>query len=175
MCFISGLSNWFKRCPYFFWGCFSLCRPHADINNLKKIMRKSQNVLSTVPSAGTAEKSKADFFLFFIFFSIKIKKKKKMHPPLCCSLSHTPTNTRPDTHSNPLTSIQTNKWRRADERARQRREEGEEGWCLVFIIHTLVACSVTLFSLSSLLSLTLSGLIEPQGDCIARSPRNAIA
>lgn len=145
MCFISGLSNWFKRCPYFFGGCFSLCRPHADINNLKKIMRKSQNVLSAVPSAGMA---------FFSPSKFK-KKRKKMHPPLCCSLSHTPTNTRPDTHSNPLTSIQTNKWRRADERARQRREEGEEGWCLVFIIHTLVACSVTLFSLSSSRSLYL--------------------
>lgn len=78
-----------------------------------------------------------------------------MHPPLCCSLSHAPTNTRPDTHSNPLTSIQTNKWCRADEKARQRQEEGEKGWCLVFIIHTLVACSVTLFSLSSSRSLYL--------------------
>lgn len=62
MCFISGLSNLFKDCPYF-WGCFSCCCSPTYTNNLEKIMRKSQNVLSPVPSAGFAAKPELTFFI----------------------------------------------------------------------------------------------------------------
>lgn len=100
---------------------------------------------------GWLKKSRADFF-FLPHQNVLFFFKRCTH----CFAVHclTPPQTHAH-HSNPLTSIQTNKWCRADEKVRL--EEGEKGWCLAFIIHTLVACSVTLFSPPPL---TLSGLIE---------------
>lgn len=91
------------------------------------------------------------------FFSL-IKNLKKMHPLFCRSLAHTLdfcAHTR-----NPPTS--TN----GAERRKSRRAEIQKIWCLVFITHTRVARSVTLFRLSSSSSLYQGGLnvCETRGD-----------
>lgn len=141
MRFLQGPSHLFKDCTHFWIAPHFRC-PWTDTNNLTRIMRKITKCSLHAPIWWVCCKTRDDFFFFHQNF-------KKMHPLfffLLFARSHSLSHTH---HSNPLTSIQTNYWCREDEKARQTQEEREKGRCLVFIIHPLVACSVTLFSLSS--------------------------
>lgn len=98
----------------------------------------------------------------WLFFHKHFKKAQLL---FCCSLSdahaHMPTYAHPHIHTHmrahtiqiPRQAYRQTSGAEQKGKLRQRREEREKGWCLVFIIHTRVACSVTLFSCSSPLSL----------------------
>lgn len=131
------------------------CCSQADTNNHRKIMTKITKCSLRAPICG--EMATVDFFFHKIF--------KKAQLLFCCSLSdahtHMPTYTHPHIHTHmrahtiqiPRQAYRQTSGAEQKGKLRQRREEREKGWCLVFIIHTRVACSVTLFSCSSPLSL----------------------
>lgn len=129
------------------------CCSQADTNSHRKIMTKITKCSLRAPICG--EIATADFFFH--------KHFKKAQLLFCCSLSdaHMPTYAHPHIHTHtrahtiqiPRQAYRQTSGAEQKGKLRQRREEREKGWCLVFIIHTRVACSVTLFSCSSPLSL----------------------
>lgn len=133
---------------------FFFCCSQADTNNHRKIMTKITKCSLRAPICG--EIATADFF------SIKILKRhsycfavrSQTHTHTCLhTRTHIYTHTCAHTIQIPRQAYRQTSGAEQKGKLRQRREEREKGWCLVFIIHTRVACSVTLFSCSSPLSL----------------------